>query len=71
MKKIVCKLCIAQHGLRGSDLANWPNEDDPGAEEWFFNHLETVHEVPVQRSGETREEAIARVSSRREAGHEV
>jgi hypothetical protein len=52
---IACKICIAQRGLRGSDLASLPTNDEELAE-----HMESVHHMPVIREGETEEQAIAR-----------
>ncbi len=60
MTKVVCRFCIAANGLRGADLANWPDEKTPGAEEWLYHHIESVHHMPVTRDGETREQAQAR-----------
>ena len=38
-----CKICIAQHGLRGADIANLPK-----TEEELFEHLEKVHGIVVR-----------------------
>lgn len=50
-----CKICIAQKGLRGSELG-----DSPQTEEELFDHMEKVHHMPVQRKGETPEGCIKR-----------
>ena len=60
MTKIVCKYCIMQVGLKGSDLANWPDKADPNAEEWLYNHIESEHHIPVRREDETIRETKIR-----------
>ena len=52
---LACKICIAEHGLRGSDVANLPQ-----TEEELFEHIEAVHHMPVVRKGETKDEATER-----------
>jgi hypothetical protein len=52
---IACKICIAQRGLRGSDLNSLPQD-----EEELVKHMESVHHMPVIREGETEEQAEAR-----------
>ena len=50
-----CKLCIAQHGLRGSDIAKLPTTEDG-----LYDHIEAEHHLVVRRAGETDETAMAR-----------
>lgn len=52
---IACKICIAQKGLRGSDIKGLPQN-----EEELMDHMERVHHMPVQREGETRQQSIER-----------
>ena len=52
---LACKICIAQRGLRGSEIGNLPQN-----EEELFDHMEQVHHMPVQRDGESHEECIKR-----------
>lgn len=63
MAKWVCKFCIAQHGLLGSQLNEWP---DAGDVEAMARHLEDVHGLAVARDDETMEEARARLAKRRQ-----
>jgi hypothetical protein len=49
---LACKICIATVGLRGSEIASLPQN-----EEELAQHMESVHHCPVQREGETMEEA--------------
>ncbi len=44
---LACKLCIMQHGLRGTDIANLPK-----TEEELFEHLEQVHGIIVNRDSD-------------------
>lgn len=55
----VCKLCIMQHGLKGSDLGEWPESFD---EAWFAEHMGREHGVVVLLPGETDEAALLRVA---------
>ena len=48
---IACKLCILQHGLRGSDIASLPQ-----TEQELFDHLEKVHGIIVDRSTKPSDE---------------
>lgn len=50
-----CKICIAQKGLKGSDIKGLPQ-----TEEELIDHVERVHHMPVQRKGETHEDSIRR-----------
>lgn len=64
---VVCRLCVADRGLRAADLQQWPHADAPGAEEWLERHLEDDHGLIVRRDGETDEDARKRVAARRAA----
>jgi hypothetical protein len=46
----VCKLCMLQHGLRGSDLKNWPKEGDTHG---IIAHLHDVHGITVREYEDT------------------
>jgi len=52
---LACKICIAEKGLRGSEIASLPK-----TEEELFDHIEAVHHRPVVREGETPKEAMER-----------
>ncbi len=52
---LACKFCIAEKGLRGSDIDGLPKN-----QEELNEHLEQYHHMPVIREGETREQAIKR-----------
>ncbi len=52
---IACKICIMTKGLRGSEISSLPN-----TEEELFEHMESVHHMPVKRKGETHEQCIKR-----------
>lgn len=52
---LACKICIAEKGLRGSEIDSLPQ-----TEEELFDHMEKVHHMPVQCEGETHEECIKR-----------
>jgi len=52
---LACKICIAQKGLRGSEIGSLPQN-----EEELADHMEKVHHMPVQRDGESHEECISR-----------
>lgn len=56
---LACKICIAQKGLRGSEIS-----DLPQTEEELFDHMEKVHHMPVQREGETHLQCIKRFIER-------
>lgn len=52
---IVCRLCLAKRGLKGSDIVNLPRDDEELAA-----HVESEHHIPVKRDGETEEECLDR-----------
>lgn len=52
---LACKLCVAMHGLKGSQIASLPK-----TEEELFDHIERVHHIPVIRKGETEQQAMER-----------
>lgn len=52
---LACKICIAQKGLRGSEIDSLPQ-----TEEELADHMERVHHMPVQREGETPGQCIKR-----------
>lgn len=52
---LACKICIATKGLSGADIDSLPKN-----EEELFEHVESVHHMPVQRKGESMEQAIKR-----------
>jgi len=45
MSRWVCKLCVIQKGLKGSDLDQWPENPDDA---WIAEHLRTAHGVEVR-----------------------
>ncbi len=49
---LACKICIAQSGLRGSEISSLPQNED--------ELMERVHHLPVIREGETEGQAISR-----------
>lgn len=57
MQKIVCKICIEERGLIGSEL----EERGFNTNEELIQHIEKEHNIPVRRPNETEDEAIARV----------
>lgn len=52
---LACKICIAQRGLKGSEIDHLPQN-----EEELMDHIEKVHHMPVQRENETHEACIKR-----------
>lgn len=52
---LACKICIWQKGLRSSEIASLPQN-----EEELADHMEKVHHMLVTREGETHEEALER-----------
>lgn len=52
---LACKICIAEKGLRGSEIASLPK-----TEEELFDHIESAHHRPVVREGETQQQAMER-----------
>lgn len=53
----VCKYCVMEFGVKGSDLENWPEPDD---DEAIAKHIESVHHIPVRRKNETPAECLER-----------
>jgi hypothetical protein len=56
LTKLVCKLCVAKRGLRGSDIAHAME-----TEAQLFEHIESEHHMPVRRDDETDEQALERL----------
>ena len=52
----ICKYCIMEHGIKGSDLKKYDLKTD----EDLINHIESEHHIAVQRDGETEEECMKR-----------
>ena len=52
---IACKYCIAIKGLKGSEISSLPQ-----TEEELYDHIEKEHHIPVQREGESKDEALTR-----------
>jgi hypothetical protein len=48
--RIGCRYCIAEHGLKGSEVDSLPRTDEE-----FADHIEREHHVPVRRDGEDEE----------------
>ena len=57
MSKVVCKICVAMHGLSGASLEAMP---DVGDEDAMAKHIESEHHIPVIREDETTEEGAQR-----------
>ena len=55
----VCQICIAEKGLKGSDLEKG-GEKDMDDDEEFFKHIEKEHHIPVRRKGETKKQCMVR-----------
>jgi hypothetical protein len=55
MTKWVCTICIAKHGLKGTDLHKWPDSDD---EDGRIKHLIIVHGVRVEGYDDTTGERV-------------
>jgi hypothetical protein len=55
----VCRYCILYRGIRGSDLANFPQTDKEFAT-WIGPHIEAEHHIPVRRNNETIEQCKVR-----------
>jgi hypothetical protein len=47
MSKTVCKICIAQKGLKGKDLFEGKCDYAFDTEEELIKHLEEVHNIKV------------------------
>jgi hypothetical protein len=54
MARWVCKLCVIQKGLRGSELAEWPEHPDDA---WIAEHLRTAHGVEVRDATDDEQQA--------------
>jgi len=52
---IACKNCIAERGLKGSEIKNLFQTDKE-----LFDHMEAVHHTLVIREHETKEQSIER-----------
>jgi hypothetical protein len=48
---LACKICIANKGLKGSEIGSLPQN-----EEELMEHLERVHHMPIIREGETKQQ---------------
>ena len=59
----VCKLCIMERGLKGSDLSQWPESPDDA---WIAEHMGREHGLVVRLAGETAEAALVRVAKLQE-----
>lgn len=53
----ICPMCLASNGLKGSELSKLPNLE---SDEAFAEHLESEHNIPVRREGESKEETEKR-----------
>lgn len=62
MAKWVCKLCIMNLGLKGTQLDQWPDQGDLDG---IADHIEAVHHMAVQRGDETKEQALTRFADSR------
>jgi len=56
---LACKICIANKGLKGSEIVSLPQN-----EEELMEHMERVHHMPIIREGETKQQAIDRFLSK-------
>jgi hypothetical protein len=54
MSRWVCKLCVIQKGLKGSDLDQWPEAPDDA---WIAEHLRTAHGVEVRDATDKEQQA--------------
>lgn len=54
MSRWVCKLCVIQQGLKGSDLDQWPVSPDDA---WIAEHLRTAHGVEVRDATDEEQQA--------------
>jgi hypothetical protein len=55
---LACRICIAERGLRGSEISSLHKTEDE-----LVEHLEQVHHYVVTRDGETDEQALARCNA--------
>ena len=53
---IACKICIAERGLKGSEISLLPK-----TEEELIEHIEREHHIPIRRYNETEEQATERL----------
>ena len=63
--KIVCKICIEERGLIGSEI----EERGFNSDEELFLHIENEHDIPVRRNGESEEQAMRRFKENKRAGN--
>ena len=52
----ICKYCIMESGIKGSELEEKHLETD----EDLFDHIESEHHIAVRRENETEEECMKR-----------
>ena len=52
----VCRYCVATKGLKGSEL----KKRDLSDPEKMAKHIESEHNIPVRRPGETSQQAMKR-----------
>lgn len=52
-----CKFCIAEQGLKGSEVSSLPE-----TLEELYNHIESAHHIPLTRPGETEEQSADRLA---------
>jgi hypothetical protein len=53
---IACKMCIAEKGLKGSEIDQLPKTDEE-----LIDHIESEHHIAVKREGESEEKAHERL----------
>lgn len=53
---LICKYCLMERGIKGSELAKM----DLKTEEALIEHIESEHHIAIQREGETEEECMKR-----------
>ncbi len=56
---IACRICVAEKGLKGSEIDSLPE-----TQEELIEHLESVHHMAVIREGESEMEAQARLAEK-------
>ena len=54
MSRWVCRLCVIQKGLKGSDLDQWPEAPDDA---WIAEHLLTAHGIEVRDATDEEQQA--------------
>ena len=52
---LACRICIAERGLRGSEIGSLPQNETE-----LIEHMESFHHMPVVREAETEEAATKR-----------